>query len=132
MKNLAFTTLALILISCNQNTCNNLNPVFDKYKPDDYNYTNELGNQLLKKGSDNFTYTVAEYSKDTLRINIKDDSICALAALRIIRYDDTANKIKETKGNGYIGAELKGLKIIVLKNCTETSFVYRGADGITD
>lgn len=132
MKNLAFITLALTLISCNQNTCNNLNPVFEKYKPDDYDYINELGNQVLKKGSDNFTYTIAEYSKDTLRVNIKDDSICAIATLRIIRYDDTANKIKETEGNGYIGAELKGLKIIVLRNCTETSFVYRSADGVTD
>nr|WP_322624398.1 hypothetical protein [uncultured Flavobacterium sp.] len=133
MKNIAIPALLLLLVSCNgTNTCHNLNPVFDKHKPTDFEYKDELGKLLIKKGVDNFTYTVAGYNKDTLRVNIQNDSICAIVPLQIVKYDEVAEKIRKVEGKGYNGAELGGLKIAVVRNETATSFMYRSADDITD
>ncbi|MFP5439661.1 MAG: hypothetical protein ACLGH8_17935 [Bacteroidia bacterium] len=133
MKNVAIPALLLLLVSCNGTTsCHNLNPVFNKYKPGDFEYKNELGQQLLKKGVDNFTYTLAGYSNDTLRVNVQDDSICAIAPLQIVKYDEVSEKIRKVDGKGYHGAELNGLKIVIVRNESGISFLYRSADGITD
>jgi hypothetical protein len=133
MKNIAIPALLFLLVSCNgTNPCHNLNPIFDKHKPTDFEYKDELGKLLLKKGAENFTYTVAGYSKDTLRVNIQDDSICAVAPLQIVKYDEVTEKIRKVEGKGYDGAELGGLKIVVVRNENGTSFMYRSADNITD
>ncbi len=130
MKIIAIPTLLLLLVSCNQNSCHNLNPVFDKYKSDDYQYTYELGKQLLKKGIDNFDYTVAGCNEEELKLTIQDDSICAVATLRIIRKDETIVKLKQ--GKGYVGAKIKGLDVRVLRDLKGTYFVYAGSKSLED
>jgi hypothetical protein len=40
--------------------------------------------------------------------------------------------IREFKGKGYSGSEFKNLKLEVERNPANTSFVYKGVDGISD
>lgn len=126
--------LMYILQSCDQPECNNTNPVFSKYQPNDIMYKNEIIEKIM--GTEGFRYTINGYEEkgdeQYLNIAIQGDSICAEVSLLLLKTDSIIDPLIKTKGMGYHHAEIKGLQFIAMRNCTSTAFVYRGADKIVD
>ena len=124
-----------ILQSCNQPECNNTNPVFNKYQPDDIVYKDEIIEKIMKS-EEGFRYTVSGYeekgNEQYLNVAIQGDSICAEISLLLLKTDSIIAPLVKTKGMGYHNAELEGLKFTAMRNHTSTKFVYIGAEKIID
>ncbi len=136
MKIIVFILFTAVIVSCNRSECINTNPVFNNNLPESKIYKDELLNQLLKSDNNEITYWLESYeerdNKTYLCFHVQSDSLCAEAVIWIKEWDEKLADIKRTKGNGYIGAEFKGLTFGVETTPDHTELIYSGVNIITD
>ena len=128
-----FTSFALF--SCDRPVCENINPIFDKYSPEEQEYKTELIHQLSLIDGNDLNYWMDSYKniqgKEYLGIHIQGKDLCAKTFLRVENWSKIEG-IKRTKGMGYRGAELVGIKFDVVRDSNQTELVYKGIDYIFD
>ncbi len=124
------------MLSCNRPQCNNTNPVFENNLPASPIYKNELAKQLEQQNNDGLTYWFKSYEerngKTYLQFYVQNDSVCAVADVLVRQWDDKLAEIKQTKGMGYVGAEITGLQFTVEQHGDSTEFVYQSLSRIID
>jgi hypothetical protein len=139
MKKINILGLLVILIltsvSCNRPTCNNKNPIFDKYEIKSKAYKIELIQQIEAIGQQNLRYWFESYlienEKEYIRVNIQNDSLCAKGQILVNDWHKIEG-IKRTKGKGYSGAELIGLTFKIEKDSNTIDIVYKDLIKIID
>ncbi len=136
MKKTAILIISLIFLffsSCDRPECENSNQIFDKYSFDSEEYKAELISQISKY--DNIEYWFNKYieeeGKEYLIVNAQNNSICAKAIIQVNDWNKIED-IKRTKGLGYRGAKLKGLKFDIEKDSIKTYFIYKDIESILD
>lgn len=136
IRKMLILVILFMVISCQQNECKNSNLIFDKYQSNTYEYKKELSKELKVIDNSKLTYRFQRYenvdNKDYIYITIQGDGLCAESVIKVTTWDDILIPIKETKGMGYSGAELKNLKIISVQEDTKTVFVYKSVEAIID
>jgi hypothetical protein len=124
---------SFLIISCTNSGAEKANNQLNSYKPDTAKFTNELAKELASN-PDSFTYKLEKYfvkkNREYLNINIERQSFRASVAVLVNNWDKMKG-IKRTKGIGYSGAELKGLKL-TLSSAGHTGFVYQDLDQVID
>jgi hypothetical protein len=135
MKQLLIMCFAALLTACDKPACNNKNQVFEKYAPSSVEYKRELTKQIRIIGSNRMRYWIDGYSaegrKEYMHISIQGDGLCAKTMLDIT----IANGIthyKEAKGNGYNGAELRGLLYRIDSTDGNYNFIFESVNWIAD
>lgn len=126
---------SLIIVSCNRPSCENKNPIFNKYDIHAVEYKTELINQIEKNGQENLTYWLNSYVEENgqeyIIVDIQNDSLCAKGVLKVNDWNNI-EEIKRTKGKSYMGAELKGLVFSVEKDSNKIELVYKSLTQIVD
>lgn len=134
MKAAAFRFLFCIagLVSCN-NYHNN--PIFEKHSPDSKIYRDELAIELASPEAADFTYRLDGYSvtdgKEYIDVDVTSPKVKAKAHV-LVRDWHKLESIRRSKGMGYHGAELSGLKIKPDQTAGKTEFTYVDLDKIID
>lgn len=137
--NLSILKIRLIICIIALTACNNVkenipNSVFDKLSPASKEYRDELAAKL-KSNSEGFHYTFKNYvendGKKYLDIEVKGDDFKA-TGLVLVNSWNKLDGIKRTKGLGYSGAELRGLKLDIQKTPYGANFVYNDLEEIVD
>ena len=122
------------LVSCNNETNRLSNPVFEKFSPAAREYKDELA-EKLKSDPEEFHYTfnslVEQGGKEYLDIEVEGDDFTA-KGLVLVNNWAKLEEIKRTKGQGYSGAELRGLQIKVEENSSGATLVYQDIEKIVD
>lgn len=130
---LSFTLILATLLSCDMPGCQNTNPVFERNSPDSKEYKQELTKQLRTNKNGNLSYRMDGYiessDKAYLVIGIVGDSLCAEGHMLVEDWDESLKGIRRTKGMGYIGAELRGLKYSINE---DGILVYNSLERIID
>jgi hypothetical protein len=135
MKIASYTAIAfsLFIINCTNTGIQKVNNQLNSYRPDTAKFNNELAKELASN-PDSFTYKLEKYfvknNREYLNINIERQSFKASVAVLVNNWDKMKG-IKRTKGIGYSGAELKGLRL-ALSSPGQTDFVYQDLDRIID
>ena len=116
MKNLTAITLTLLStlsLGCRTNTPDNSLSKETPSKPDEY--STKLVAALTSVDADELTYVFKGYeqvgNKEYIKVHAIGDHINAEVPI-LVRQWHKLEGLKETKGIGYIGAELSGLKLI--------------------
>ena len=132
---IASITFLLLLIACSNPPCENRNQVFDNYSFEKKQYKDELRKQIQLIGAEKLSYWVDSYfEKDSLTyltVNFNGEGICAKGVLLVTDWSKIKD-IQRTKGMGYQGAELVGLKFDMPNNESSDDFVYRDVDYVRD
>lgn len=134
-------TFKIILISliisftaCNSSNDTTSNVVFDKFSPTTKEYKNELATKL-KSEPKGLLYTFNKYfasnGQELLDITIKGKDFEA-TGLVLVKNWNKLEGIKRTKGQGYSGAELRGLQIDIQDNPSGAVLVYQDVEKIVD
>ena len=134
-RSLAAFCFSLILISCDRPECINTNPVFDKYTPETKEYKDELVKQLNNVDQSDVRYWFEKYVKDGERemiyVFIQGKGLCAKGVITVKQWGRISG-IRRSKGMGYRGAELQGLKLDIVQDSVTTELFYRSAMDIID
>lgn len=98
------------LLSCDRPSCTNENPVFDSYGMEEEPYRKELV-QVLDEEEGNVRFWLKSYQikdgRESITVYIQNDHVCAQGMFFVEDWTGIEG-IRETKGVGYRGAELKG------------------------
>ena len=133
---MTFFYVMFFITSCDRPTCENTNPIFNKYSPDTKEYKDELVKQLNKVDKSKLTYWMDTYQEinDSRYISVytQGDSLCAKIILKIDSSENGIERILEKKGMSYCGAELEDLKFDIKKDSISTEFVFQEISGIID
>ncbi len=131
---LSFAAVSCVLLasSC-KSTINN--KVFSTLDPSSTQYKKELIKEFLDKGTKSFTFNFNGLKtldgKDYMKVAISGNGLQAQGLVLVTNWKKLQG-IKQTKGMGYNGAELKGLRFDI-DNTTETpTLVYRDLVKIID
>jgi len=128
-----FFIYVIALASCSNSRDNN--PIFENHQPNSKIYKDELAVELASPEATDFTYRLDKYSvvdgKEYLDIDIKGHGVNAKASVLVKNWHKIEG-IRRTKGLGYIGAELKGIKIETERGGGKTEFVYMDVDRVID
>lgn len=135
------STLKIMLITCivALTACNNVkentsNSVFQKFSPATKEYKDELATKL-KSNSEGLHYTFNKFvennGKEYLDIEVRGDDFKA-TGLVLVNSWNKLDGIKRTKGLGYSGAELRGLKLDIQENPSGANLVYNDLEKIVD
>ena len=131
LKTLAL--LALIsLASCKQEAPEN--KVFTSNEPDSEAYKAELAKKITAGGNLTYTFDSLEIvgGHGKIHVLVNGDGVDAKAAVAVHEGDAVITPFLNSKGKGYGGAELKGLKINVHQTDGRTEFIYNGVDEVID
>jgi len=138
MSNLTkFLTLAAITLTvgCGKTEEKIPNIVRLNNAPETKAYKEELASLLEKANPTKLEYYFDHYVEkdgtDYLYVNI-EGAVDAIAVVTVREWDDKLKELYESKGQGYSGSEFKNLKLEVERDSANTSFVYKGMDGIFD
>ncbi len=137
IKILTIFCLFIFVISCSRPVCKNTNPIFDKYSPDTKEYKDELVKQLATVDMSRLTYWMDIYREDDsvqkyIQAHVQGDGLCAKIVLVVKGSVKGIEGILRTKGMGYRGAGLKGLKFDIKQNSTSTEFIFQEVSWILD
>ena len=128
-------TVFIAIQSCDRPRCTNTNAVFDKNELNSKQYNDELVREIKKYKTQDITYWFKQYinenNKEYILVNIQNDSLCAVGKFKVVSWDKLEG-VKQTKGVGYIGAQLKGFNFVVEKDSLKTELVYKNIDKILD
>lgn len=128
--------LCCVIISCNQEECNNTNPIFDQTLPENNDYKKELAIQLSLTNKEKLTYFLEGYQEKNgqryLYVAIKGDSLCAKGILSVPKEEPKLKGILKNKGKGYIGAELKNLSFKIHQDSSNINFIFKDVESIID
>lgn len=133
-KNQLLLLLALTgIFSCGKTECHNTNPVFESNPPASAPYKKELARLITAAKPGDISFYLKGYTDtdttDYLLLDVTGKDFCATATVALAGNDAAAGQLRETKGKGYTGAELEGLKV---EAGPEGNLVYNSCDRITD
>jgi hypothetical protein len=124
-----------MLSSCENGNGSGNNPIFEKHSPGSKIYMDELTVELASPKASGFTYHFNNYvvmnRKEYIEVEISGPELEAEASV-LVRNWQKLEGIRRTKGMGYRGAKLKGLKIDVEEVGGKREFVYEDLDKIVD
>jgi len=138
MKNFIATLgfASVSFVSCVNSDCNNTNPIFDANVPQSQEYITELAQRLERADKSKTSYWFNSYEvangQDYINVDVSADSLCAVAHIKVVEWDDNLADIKKSEGKGYSGTQLKNLQIEVAKDSAGTAFIYKSVDEISD
>lgn len=128
--NLLITTL--LFLSCQTEKSNK---TLNKLKPDNYQYKKEVA-KIINDSTSNTTYFFEKYSSknnaEYLTVKVETPDSEAFIDVKVLEWDSLTSKIKEFKGKGYGGSELKNLKLKVIDNGKQVEYIYISVDEIID
>ena len=138
MKARIAKSLALILIalqiSCDRPSCQNTNPIFDKFEPQSNEYKYELAAQIRSVGFENLDYWFDRYlnenGKEFIEIYIQGKSLCAKSVVEVNDWSKIETLRK--KVNGFHGAKLNGFQMRIEQIGKETHFIFEDVENIVD
>lgn len=126
--------LCLLLSACHSNEGINKEPIFKNNPPESGVYQNKLAD-LIKADDDALSYYIKDYviqnGHDYLVVKVSGPNVLATALIQI-NDPKGIEDIVVQRGEGYIGAELEGLKIDVIKAPKGAVFLYKSVDNIVD
>jgi len=132
---LILSILLIFLASCDRPDCKNTNSIFDSNGVETNMYKQELIKEMHRIGKNNLTYWVSSYTeqngKEFITVNIQGDGLCAKGLLQVNDWN-IIEGIKKTKGDSYIGAQLKGLTFDIITNGESIDFIYKNIVSIVD
>ncbi len=139
-KPLIFTVsilgLLLLVSSCDRPACKNTNPIFDNYAADTKEYKDELVEQLTKIDKSKLTYWMDFYqennNREYIHAHMQSDELCATIILTVNESNKGIEGLLQSKGGGYSGAQLKGLKYKIQQDSTATDFIFQEVSAIAD
>lgn len=134
-KSFAFLGAFLVLLaSCNFNEGANKEPIFKNNPPESARYKNKLGD-LIKADDDALSYFVkgykVQYGHDFLLVTVSGPDILATAYIQI-NDPKGIEQLVVNRADGYVGAELEGLKLEVTKGPKGTILLYKSVEAILD
>ena len=114
MRSLIFSIFVVVLFAaCNNQRCTNINPVFEKYQPDDEEYRAELARVIALANKDSLTAWIDSYNekhgREYMYVNMVGRGICAIAVMDITNNPEL-EPYRRVKGRAYAGAYLPHLK----------------------
>ena len=135
MKNSLFIIASIcltILSSCKNNESQT--SIFTRLEPSNKDYKDALAGKIAGE-TNNISYTLNSYKEDNdkgfLNVNIEGSDFNATAMILVDNWNKL-EKIKGTKGLGYSGAELKGLKLGIEENTNGAILRYKDLKEIVD
>ncbi|RNL55159.1 hypothetical protein [Pedobacter jejuensis] len=135
MKNSLFIIASIcltILSSCKNNESQT--SIFTRLEPSNKNYKDALARKIAGD-TDNIIYILNSYKenngKEFLNVNIEGPDFNATGIILVDNWNKL-EKIKGTKGLGYSGAELKGLKVGIEENPNGAILRYKDLKEIVD
>jgi len=138
MSNLTkFLALAAVTltVACGKTEEKAPNAILLNNAPETKVYKEELASLLEKADRAKLEYYFDHYIQkdgiDYLYVNITG-AIDATAIVTVRDWDEKLKELHEFKGKGYGGSEFKNLKLEVERDSANTSFIYKGTDGIFD
>ena len=124
---------AFVFMFSDKGRCRNNNPVFEKYTVSDDAYKAELADQISALGTENIRFTFNGYEKqgnvDYMAVSLQGKSLCADLKLEVKDWK-TFEFLK--KNGGYSGAELKGLKMDVVRTDGPIRFILSDLKKVID
>jgi hypothetical protein len=122
----------LFFLSCNKEKSNE---TFNRLKPESYLYKKEVA-KIITKSDPNTNYFFEKYyqknDSEFITVRVETNTSEAFIEVKILEWDTILSTIKETKGKGYGGAQLKGLKLKTLDDTKNLDFIYLQMDEIKD
>lgn len=105
--------IALLLASCSNYQCTNVNPVFEQYKPADREYKAELARVVTLANKDSLASWIHSYKsikgREYMYVNMIGRGICAVAIMDITGNSELA-EYRKSKGQSHNGAFLPHIK----------------------
>jgi hypothetical protein len=128
--------ISILTASCGRPECENTNEIFNKHAPESKEYQDELLKQLSQIDNSRLTYWMETYqennSSEYISVNIQGNELCAKAILAIRDSKKGIERILKRNGEGYFGAELKGLKFTINQDGAKTEFVFQEVSNVID
>jgi hypothetical protein len=128
--NLLITTL--FFLSCQNEKSNK---TLNKLEPNSYLYRKEVA-KIINDSTSNTTYIFEKYSyknnTEYLKVKVETQHSEVFIDIKVLEWDSILSKIKEFKGKGYGGSELKNLKLKVLDDGKQVEYIYISVDEIID
>ncbi len=122
------------LIGCNNVNDDTSNTVFEKFSPTTREYKNELAAKL-KTNPEEIHYTFNKFvindGKEYIDVQIIGPDFEG-TGLVLVNNWSKLESIKQTKGKGYSGAELRGLKLDIEEDSSGANLIYNDLDKIVD
>ena len=139
MKPISRFLLVIVLSSqlfgCDRPECRNMNPVFDRYKPGEKAYNDELLLSIDKLDANNLRYWFREYreinGQEEICFYIQGDGLCAEMVMKVNDWSQL-EALRKVKGNTYHGAEFTGLKYDIIGDSSNTEFIFKSYTSIID
>lgn len=126
--------IALFLLGCENSKTKEANKALKTYEPGSNKYKQLLAEQLTNYPR-TFTCVFEKYfvkdGGEYLSIRIQRSDFHTVESV-IVKDWNKLEGIKRTKGLGYRGAELRGLRLVVNKKDDNSTFVYQTIDKIID
>lgn len=137
MKKQLFITFNCLIITLFFVSCQNekSNKTLTKLKPESYQYKKEVA-KIINDSTSGAAYFFENYSSkngsEYLNVKVETPDSEAFIDVKVLEWDSVTSKIKEFKGKGYGGSELKNLKLKVLDDGKQVEFIYGSVDEIID
>jgi hypothetical protein len=126
----------IAFLSCNRPQCYNSNQVFEKLSPETFAYKDALAEKLKQADASKLRYWLSGFHDDPtapyLIVHVQGDSLCASMSVFIKESRKGIEDLLATKGTGYHGAELEGLKFEVIEDSIGVQFVFREIKRVLD
>lgn len=127
-----FLIALLFFVSCQNEKSNK---TLNKLKPESYLYKKEVA-KIINDSTLDATYIFEKYSSknnaEYLTLKVETETSEAFIDVKILKWDSIISKIKEFKGKGYGGSELKNLKLKVFDDGKQVDYIYISVDEIID
>ena len=135
MKRLSILIFTFILISCDRSKCKNTNPIFDSNSLESNVYKKELIKEIDRIGKENLTYWLSDYSEQNgqeyIIVHIQGKELCAKGLIHVTDWKKMKG-IKNTKGKGYRGAQLKNFDFNIIFEGKSIAFEFKSLEKIID
>lgn len=132
--NIILVSFIVSFAACNNIKDNTSKSIFQKYSPVSKEYKNKLAAEL-KLDAEHLIYTFNKYyeneGQEYLDIQVKGDDFVAKGLVLVNNWNKLEG-IKRTKGQGYSGAELRGLKLYIEENPSGATLIYKDLQKIID
>ncbi len=135
MRLFVFISTAIMLASCDKPECTNHNPVFDKHRPADKEYRNELAGLVETTDKDSVLFWINGYDSasghEYMYADVIGRNLCAVAVFDITGNEEFEN-YRLVKGVSYSGAQLLAPRYRIQHTDSGAQFVLESVGRIVD
>ncbi len=128
-------SIAILLASCDKPQCTNHNPVFDKHKPADKEYRDELAGLVEAVDRDSILFWINDYDStrehEYMYADVIGRNICAIAVFDVTGNEEFEN-FRRVKGVSYSGAQLLAPRYRIQHTDSGAQFVLDSVGMIVD